>query len=75
MILHRPLSVSYSYKLSFEVCILLEILADGAVKVVTVGNYYINYVSLMVMLSITTTGICLWIVRSAITELFVIRYW
>ena len=44
-------------------------------KVATVGNCYIKYVSLMVMLSITMIGIFLWLVRSAIVDLFVIWHW
>jgi hypothetical protein len=42
VVLHRPFQLSYSDKLFFQACVLLEFLSDGAVKGVTVRNHCIN---------------------------------
>ena len=41
--------LSYSYMIFYQVCILLELSSDGAVKVVTVGNVLIIIIIVVVV--------------------------
>ena len=56
MVLYRPFVVAIC-----QVCILLELLGDGALKIVTGGNCYVCEVHLFDGLSsITLYGLLLW---------------
>ena len=44
--------LSYSYMIFYQVCILLELSSDGAVKVVTVGNVLIIIIIVVVVITL-----------------------
>ena len=64
-VLYGPFAVVF-----FQVCIALELLGDGALKVVTAGNCYVCEVCFFGGLSsITLCGLLLWIVLSVVVEM------
>ena len=64
-VLYRPFAVVF-----FQVCLLLELLSDGALKVVTVGNCYVLEVCFFGGLSsIVSYGLLLWIVLSVVMDM------